>query len=110
MCYIELNENTVRTYEMSGISIKLACTHHTVVQLDYQAMEWRKQHFLTSLMVNSSATLHFSVVGRWSTVLLASGRSERDTIRGVQIRAGAVRIYIFRTQRDIIRQFDWSVT
>ena len=26
--------------------------------------------------------------------LLASERSERDTIRGVQIRAGAVRIYI----------------
>ena len=21
----------------------LACTHHTVVQLDFQAMEWRKQ-------------------------------------------------------------------
>ena len=27
--------------------------------------------------------------------LLASERSERDTIRGVQIRAGAVRIYIY---------------
>ena len=32
---------------------------------------------------------------RRSTVLLASERSERDTIRGVQIRAGAVRIYIY---------------
>ena len=32
---------------------------------------------------------------RQSTVLLASKRSERDTIRGVQIRAGAVRIYIY---------------
>ena len=37
----------------------LACTHHTVVQLDYQAMEWRKQHFLISLMVISSATRSF---------------------------------------------------
>ena len=30
-----------------------------------------------------------------TTSLLASERSERDTIRGVQIRAGAVRIYIY---------------
>ena len=29
------------------------------------------------------------------SLLLASERSERDTIRGVQIRAGAVRIYIY---------------
>ena len=29
------------------------------------------------------------------SVLLASERSERDTIRGVQIRAGAVSIYIY---------------
>ena len=28
-------------------------------------------------------------------MLLASERSERDIIRGVQIRAGAVRIYIY---------------
>ena len=32
-----------------------------MVQLNYQAMEWRKQHFLTSLMVTSSATLSFSL-------------------------------------------------
>ena len=44
-----------------AIYVKLASTHHTVVQLDYQAMEWRKQHFLTSLMVISSATLSFSL-------------------------------------------------
>ena len=30
----------------------------------------------------------------YSCSLLASERSERDTIRGVQIRAGAVRIYV----------------
>ena len=30
-----------------------------------------------------------------SSMLLASERSERDTIRGAQIRAGAVRIYIY---------------
>ena len=28
-------------------------------------------------------------------ILLASERSERDTIRGVQIRADAVRVYIY---------------
>ena len=34
--------------------------------------------------------------GAWLlTFSLASERSERDTIRGVQIRAGAVRIYIY---------------
>ena len=32
-----------------------------------------------------------------ASYLLASERNERDTIRGVQIRAGAVRIYIFIT-------------
>ena len=31
----------------------------------------------------------------YGVLLLASERSERDTIRGVQIRAGAVRIYIY---------------
>ena len=33
--------------------------------------------------------------GGMCSKLLASERSERDTIRGVQIRAGAVRIYIY---------------
>ena len=37
---------------------------------------------------NRSAQFHFKT-------LLASERSERDTIRGVQIRAGAVHIYIY---------------
>ena len=36
-----------------------------------------------------------SKIGRGSLTLLASKRSERDTIRGVQIRAGAVYIYIY---------------
>ena len=33
------------------------------------------------------------------SILLASERSERDTIRGVQIRAGAVYIYILEKKK-----------
>ena len=51
----------VKCNKISANYVLLASTHHTVVQLDYQAMEWRKQHFLTSLMVISSATLSFSL-------------------------------------------------
>ena len=45
---------------------------------------------------NEAHALFMNTYGRRrrSTVLLASERSERDTIRGVQIRADAVRIYI----------------
>ena len=45
---------------------------------------------------NGAHELFMNTYGcRRSTVLLAIERSVRDTIRGVQIRAGAVRIYIF---------------
>ena len=40
---------------------------------------------------------------------LASERSERDTIRGVQIRAGAVRIYIYITLARKMDQSDRSI-
>ena len=39
--------------------------------------------------------LIFGTIFLTLTLLLASERSERDTIRGVQIRAGVVYIYIY---------------
>ena len=47
----------------------------------------------TSYMRLVRLVKHFSV-SEIKSYLLASERSERDTIRGVQIRAGAVRICI----------------
>ena len=43
----------------------------------------------------SSRIIHECVRCHQSRVLLANERSERDTIRGVQIRAGAVYVYIY---------------
>ena len=45
------------------IILLLTCTHHTVVHLVNQTIDWSKQleHFLTSLMGISSATLSFSL-------------------------------------------------
>ena len=45
-------------------------------------------------LFDQSRTLKVTYCGM-NVYLLASERSERDTIRGVQIRAGAVYIYIY---------------